>query len=100
MVDTIGPMEFSANTESKNAKAATVLPIIKTGIFNDRTTGAPITILFENNNTRSGDYEKLRAIPRPGHADFVAHENLVVMKITAVVVISVEDSPLRWWQQV
>ncbi len=49
-------------------------PIFKSGIFNDRTTGAPITILFENNNTRSGDYEKLRAIPRPGHADFVAHE--------------------------
>jgi chorismate synthase len=50
------------------------LPIFKTGIFNNRTSGAPITILFENNNTRSGDYEKLRAIPRPGHADFVAHE--------------------------
>jgi chorismate synthase len=50
------------------------IPIIKTGIFNDRTTGAPINIFFENNNTRSGDYEKLRAIPRPGHADFVAHE--------------------------
>ena len=50
------------------------MPIFKTGIFNDHTTGAPITILFENNNTRSGDYEKLRAIPRPGHADFVAHE--------------------------
>src|SRR5450432_663195 len=50
------------------------LPIFKTGIFNDHTTGAPITILFENNNTRPGDYEKLRAIPRPGHADFVAHE--------------------------
>jgi chorismate synthase len=49
-------------------------PIFKSGIFNDRTTGAPICILFENNNTRSGDYEKLRAIPRPGHADFVAHE--------------------------
>jgi chorismate synthase len=50
------------------------LPIFKSGVFNDRTTGAPITILFENNNMRSGDYEKLRAIPRPGHADFVAHE--------------------------
>lgn len=50
------------------------LPIFKSGLFNDRTTGAPITILFENNNTRSGDYEKLRAVPRPGHADFVAHE--------------------------
>lgn len=50
------------------------LPIFKSGLFNDRTTGAPITILFENNNTRSGDYDKIRAIPRPGHADFVAHK--------------------------
>lgn len=50
------------------------LPIFKSGIFNDKTTGAPVTILFENNNTRSSDYEKLRAIPRPGHADFVAHQ--------------------------
>lgn len=48
------------------------LPIFKSGIFNGRTTGAPITILFENNNTRSTDYEKQRAVPRPGHADFVA----------------------------
>lgn len=50
------------------------LPIFKSGVFNGRTTGAPLTILFENNNTRSGDYEKQRAVPRPGHADFVAHE--------------------------
>ncbi len=48
------------------------LPFIKSGVFNDRTTGAPITIMFENNNTRSADYEKLREFPRPGHADFVA----------------------------
>jgi chorismate synthase len=31
-------------------------------------------MLFENNNTRSGDYEKQRAVPRPGHADFTAHQ--------------------------
>ncbi|MBK7559572.1 MAG: chorismate synthase [Chitinophagaceae bacterium] len=48
------------------------IPQIKTGMFNGKTTGAPITILFENNNTRSTDYEKQRAVPRPGHADFVA----------------------------
>src|SRR5579862_5210381 len=50
------------------------IPIFKSGLFNNKTTGAPITILFENNNIRSGDYDKLRAVPRPGHADFVAHE--------------------------
>src|SRR5882724_12276149 len=49
------------------------LPIFKTGLFNGKTTGAPITILFENKNTRSGDYEKQRSVPRPGHADFVGH---------------------------
>ncbi len=49
------------------------LPAFRSGLFNNKTTGAPLTILFENNNTRSEDYEKLRAIPRPGHADFVAH---------------------------
>ena len=48
------------------------LPIFKSGVFNDRTTGAPITILFENNNTRSTDYARQRDVPRPGHADFVA----------------------------
>ena len=49
------------------------LPIFITGLFNGKTTGAPLTILFENKNTRSSDYEKIRSIPRPGHADFVAH---------------------------
>lgn len=50
------------------------LPIFKSGLFNGVSTGSPITIVFENKNTRSGDYEKQRAVPRPGHADFVAHE--------------------------
>lgn len=48
------------------------LPRIISGVFDDRTTGAPITILFENTNTRSRDYSLLRDIPRPGHADFTA----------------------------
>ncbi len=49
-------------------------PIFKSGIFNGKTTGFPVTILFDNKNTRSGDYEKQRSIPRPGHADWVAHQ--------------------------
>ncbi len=47
------------------------IPEIVSGVFNDTTTGAPITLLFRNNNTRSKDYEELRKTPRPGHADFV-----------------------------
>ena len=50
------------------------LPILKSGLFNNKTTGAPITILFGNNNVRSSDYEKQRDVPRPGHADWVARK--------------------------
>jgi len=46
--------------------------IIKTGVFNGKTTGAPILIAFENKNIKSKDYESLKDTPRPGHADFVA----------------------------
>ncbi len=48
------------------------LPKLTNGVFNDFTTGAPLSIQFENTNTRSKDYAKLREMPRPGHADFVA----------------------------
>jgi chorismate synthase len=48
------------------------VPKIISGLFNDHTTGAPISFLFENTNTRSRDYASLRETPRPGHADFVA----------------------------
>lgn len=48
-------------------------PRIMSGVFNDRCTGAPLMILFENTNTRSGDYSQLKDTPRPGHADFTGH---------------------------
>ena len=49
-------------------------PQIKSGLFNGKTTGSPISIFFDNNNINSAAYEKQRAIPRPGHADFVANK--------------------------
>lgn len=48
------------------------LPHIISGVFNGHTTGAPITVLFENNNIKSKDYSNLVKHPRPGHSDFVA----------------------------
>ena len=48
-------------------------PQIVSGVYNGRTTGAPLTILFRNENTRSEDYEGFREHPRPGHADFTAN---------------------------
>lgn len=48
------------------------LPNIVSGVFNGYTTGAPVALLFRNENTRSSDYSQFREIPRPGHSDFVA----------------------------
>ena len=47
-------------------------PQIVSGLFNGKTTGAPLTILFRNENVRSGDYSQFKAQPRPGHADYTA----------------------------
>lgn len=49
-------------------------PVIKSGVFQGLTTGTPILIEFQNNNTQSKDYSNLVNHPRPGHADFVAQE--------------------------
>jgi len=54
------------------SRTETDTPIFLSGVFNGYTTGAPLTIAFENNNTQPKDYESLRNTPRPGHADFVA----------------------------
>lgn len=48
------------------------LPKIMSGTWNGHTTGAPLTVFFENTNVRSSDYDKFRDTPRPGHADFTA----------------------------
>ena len=49
------------------------LPEIVSGVYEGHTTGAPLTIIFRNENTRSEDYEQIRKHPRPGHADFTAN---------------------------
>ena len=48
------------------------LPKIVSGIYEGHTTGAPLTVTFQNTNTHSSDYELFAAMPRPGHADLTA----------------------------
>jgi chorismate synthase len=50
------------------------VPEFLSGIFNGKTTGAPLTIIFSNNDVRSADYEAIKNTPRPGHADFVLNK--------------------------
>lgn len=43
---------------------------VLSGTFEGRTTGAPIALLVWNQDVRSGDYDALRNVFRPGHADY------------------------------
>jgi chorismate synthase len=47
---------------------------IVSGVFEGKTTGAPVTIIVRNEDPQSADYDELRETFRPGHADFTYHE--------------------------
>ena len=46
---------------------------ILSGIFEGKTTGTPIALLIQNSDQRSSDYEDIKNLFRPGHADFTYH---------------------------
>lgn len=47
--------------------------VILSGVFEGKTTGAPIALLIHNTDQRSSDYEAIKNVFRPGHADFTYH---------------------------
>ena len=44
------------------------------GLFEGKTTGTPIGFVVENENQRSGDYEHIKDVYRPSHADYTYQE--------------------------
>lgn len=46
---------------------------ILSGVFEGKTTGAPIGLLIQNHDAKSSDYESIKELFRPGHADFTYH---------------------------
>lgn len=62
------PGQNRFSTARKEADA----PEFLAGLLENVTTGAPIMAVIRNTNTRSSDYDKLRDVPRPGHADLTA----------------------------
>ena len=46
---------------------------IVSGVFEGKTTGTPICLIIENNDTRSRDYARTRSLARPSHADYTAY---------------------------
>ena len=59
------PKIVSGRIEKDTAK-------ILSGVFNGFTTGAPIALIVENKEVDSSDYEAIKDLPRPGHADYPA----------------------------
>ena len=71
--------DFEADLARRRAGAAGTTPRkesdaphIVSGLYRGFTTGAPLTVEFLNENTRSGDYASLASHPRPSHADWIA----------------------------
>lgn len=62
------PGQNNLSTPRKEADAVKIL----SGVVDNVTCGAPLCAIIENTNTRSGDYDKLRFVPRPSHSDFAA----------------------------
>ena len=62
------PVNSIASTKRVEEDKVDVL----SGIFNGHTTGAPVCLVFWNNDIDSGSYEKNRDLLRPGQADFTA----------------------------
>ena len=62
------PGQNSISTPRKEADEFKII----SGVVDNITCGAPLCAIIENKNTRSGDYDKLKFIPRPSHSDFAA----------------------------
>lgn len=67
-VDRRKPMLATVSTSRVEQDRVEVL----SGVFNGKTTGAPICLLVWNKDVDSGWYEEARFLPRPGHADYTA----------------------------
>ncbi|HKM28609.1 MAG TPA: chorismate synthase [Anaerovoracaceae bacterium] len=60
-------------SDTSTARREADKPEFLSGILSGKTCGAPIAAIIKNTDTKSRDYDKMKDIPRPGHADFTAH---------------------------
>ncbi|MBR1732430.1 MAG: chorismate synthase, partial [Alloprevotella sp.] len=60
------PGQSALTTSRREADSLEIL----SGVFEGKTTGTPIAFLVRNTDQHSGDYDELRSLFRPSHADF------------------------------
>lgn len=63
------PGQSRHTTQRKEADAVRIL----SGVFEGKTTGTPIGLMIENTDARSKDYDDIKDLFRPGHADYTYH---------------------------
>ncbi|MDX1836442.1 chorismate synthase [Legionella taurinensis] len=63
------PGQSKYTTQRREADAVEIL----SGVFEGVTTGTPIALLIRNQDQRSSDYEEIKHVFRPGHADYTYH---------------------------
>ena len=51
---------------------------ILSGIFKGKTTGAPISLIINNKDQKSSDYDHIATTFRPSHADYTYHKNIKI----------------------
>lgn len=68
MLDLRRPGQSIISTQRRESDVAEII----SGVYRGRTTGAPITMVIKNSDQRSGDYDNLLTVPRPGHSDYPA----------------------------
>jgi chorismate synthase len=61
-----------AHSEIVSARVEKDIAKILSGVFNGKTTGAPIAISVDNKDVKSSDYDQIKDLPRPGHSDYPA----------------------------
>lgn len=64
------PGQSRFTTQRKEADKVQIL----SGVFEGKTTGTPIGLLIENTDQRSKDYDDIKDLYRPGHADYTYHQ--------------------------
>ncbi len=60
------PGQSAVTSQRREADEVQIL----SGVFQGKTTGTPIALIIANQDQRSADYETIKELFRPGHADF------------------------------
>lgn len=63
------PGRSKISSQRKEADSFEIL----SGYFNNKTTGTPLCAIIHNKDSRSNDYEKIKNLLRPGHADYTGY---------------------------